>query len=264
MSPTSLIPTDAAPLLAGPALLARPEAAPASKHRPLLDLTRFTGLAKGELPFWLTLGVLAVAGLVLARHLHDRTSLHPTAVFLLVALCCFCVGGFVGFLFGIPQTAAATPPDAGQARPSTNLEQISDWLTKIIIGMGLVELADLEDHLATLGKLVGRATGTPMVVPQLLVVVFAVLGFLASYIWTRIYYDGIQVRADDHLDKLEELAQRTAAVEQRTQQLAVETATAQALALGSNQDNPDAAPTVPTPQPADTAPAAPSPAAPAV
>src|SRR6267142_3576429 len=69
------------------------------------------------------------------------------------------VGGLIGFLFAIPRsrqdqlTVQAQPtstPDADTARQrlsdyaaNTNLEQISDWLTKILVGIGLVQFGDI-------------------------------------------------------------------------------------------------------------------------
>ena len=52
------------------------------------------------------------------------------------------VGGVVGFLFGIPLTSKqrAAAANDSQYEPNTNLEQVSDWLTKIIVGVGLVQL----------------------------------------------------------------------------------------------------------------------------
>src|SRR5689334_2047890 len=57
------------------------------------------------------------------------------------------VGVLLGFLFGIPKTLRRNPdPTAGgplaegDYQPNTNLEEISDWLTKLIVGIGLVEL----------------------------------------------------------------------------------------------------------------------------
>ncbi|MDP9839496.1 hypothetical protein J2T09_004272 [Neorhizobium huautlense] len=61
------------------------------------------------------------------------------------------VGGMLGFLFGIPRVLQKAPetPKAGEPQLSskaeqlfatnTSLEDISDWLTKIIIGIGLVQ-----------------------------------------------------------------------------------------------------------------------------
>jgi hypothetical protein len=56
----------------------------------------------------------------------------------------FLVGGFTGFLFGIPRTITAPGPNPStgvtQFQGNTNLEQVSDWLTKIIVGVGLVQI----------------------------------------------------------------------------------------------------------------------------
>jgi hypothetical protein len=58
------------------------------------------------------------------------------------------IGGLLGFLFGIPralQQASVVVPDptmpliqpaSASDAPNTNLEQISDWLTKILVGVG--------------------------------------------------------------------------------------------------------------------------------
>src|SRR5215831_2761083 len=63
------------------------------------------------------------------------------------------LGALLGFVFGIPRTLQhdiAPSPNPGIAEQdqiayqiNTNLEQISDWLTKIIIGVGLIELGNI-------------------------------------------------------------------------------------------------------------------------
>jgi hypothetical protein len=47
------------------------------------------------------------------------------------------IGGVAGFLFGIPLTSKqrAAGANDSQYEPNTNLEQASDWLTKIIVGL---------------------------------------------------------------------------------------------------------------------------------
>lgn len=64
------------------------------------------------------------------------------------------VGGLIGLLFGIPKLASTD----GSAQPSTavrryvgntNLEGISDWLTKAMIGAGLVEARSVADTMWT-------------------------------------------------------------------------------------------------------------------
>lgn len=71
------------------------------------------------------------------------------------------VGGILGFLFAVPRSrqAQAAAPVAPRVATgdengpphrrlsdyaaNTNLEQISDWLTKILVGAGLVELGEV-------------------------------------------------------------------------------------------------------------------------
>ena len=84
---------------------------------------------------------------------------------------CFTIGSMVGFLFGIPRilqreqpqggtdpatTATRTPPSESEGqhgayslRINTNLEQISDWLTKILVGAGLIQLQTLPKQLTS-------------------------------------------------------------------------------------------------------------------
>jgi hypothetical protein len=58
------------------------------------------------------------------------------------------VGAIFGFIFGIPRTLTSDDgaTDKGlrsRIVPNTNLEQVSDWLTKILIGATLVELKSI-------------------------------------------------------------------------------------------------------------------------
>ena len=54
----------------------------------------------------------------------------------------FTIGALLGFLFGVPRALTGATQEAG-LRSNTNLEQISDWLTKILVGVGLVEIGRL-------------------------------------------------------------------------------------------------------------------------
>lgn len=115
------------------------------------------------------------------------------------------VGGLVGFLFGIPRrlqqehtnatTAAARPGDEDDSGRSlysanTNLEQISDWLTKILVGVGLTQIGQIGTLLSDIGNvaasgLEGFAAAKPFFVAT--IVHFTVCGFLLGYLWTRLY-----------------------------------------------------------------------------
>src|SRR6202043_965823 len=64
---------------------------------------------------------------------------------LVIAGSAYFTGGIVGFLFGIPRTVQGSAPSekASQYKTNTNLEQVSDWLTKIIVGIGLVQIGHI-------------------------------------------------------------------------------------------------------------------------
>ena len=136
-----------------------------------------------------------------------------TSVGLIVAAASLTLGGLLGFIFGIPrflQEGRETGPDQDTPEGprnnrhapyagNTSLEQISDWLTKILIGVGLTQLANIPGALADLGDSVavglGGFPGASVFVPGL--VVFAILdGFFLGYLWTRLYLPSLFAESD--------------------------------------------------------------------
>ena len=100
------------------------------------------------------------------------------AAVVLWCVACLSVGGLLGFLFGIPRAmtsgeeAAAgkdePAPSTAQGkrsflRANTNLEEVSDWLTKIIVGLSLVHLKDIEARLHAVSKLAAASIVQPQV-----------------------------------------------------------------------------------------------------
>ena len=113
------------------------------------------------------------------------------------------LGGIVGFLFGIPRL---TPPgwkpndnvSAEIATPSpsyqenTNLEQISDWLTKIIVGVALTQVVLIQGYLQTFAEAVKPALGnfdSSGMFGIAILVYFSIDGFLIGYLWTRLFME---------------------------------------------------------------------------
>ena len=139
--------------------------------------------------------------------------LSTATVGLAIVVASLAIGGLIGFVFGIPRLlqAESTPPGPGaQGEPehpgrrapyagNTSLEQISDWLTKIIVGVGLTQLANVPAALASLGQTLAGGLGN---LPGAAVfgaglVVYAVLdGFFLSYFWTRLYLPSLFVESD--------------------------------------------------------------------
>jgi len=115
------------------------------------------------------------------------------AVGLMTGAAAFAVGALAGFLFGIPralaQQPAADPPvnNGSQYGPNTNLEQISDWLTKILVGVGLVQIGQIGAAIDKLAEGPAESLGTHgHSVAIMLLVSFFILGFLTSYLYTRL------------------------------------------------------------------------------
>jgi hypothetical protein len=76
----------------------------------------------------------------------------------LAALAALVSGGLLGFLFGIPRSQHNNP-SAGRYAVNTNLEQVSDWLTKILIGAVLIQLGSVGSGAVRLFDVVGSALG---------------------------------------------------------------------------------------------------------
>jgi hypothetical protein len=133
------------------------------------------------------------------------------------ALGCLAVGALAGFVFGIPRVQQDVPvvqpgADAAQAPvepitrrkykllANTNLEQISDWLTKILVGVGLVEAKQIPGYLGRLARFVGPAIRPAdergNVFTLAVTLHFAVWGFICAYLMTRVYLTGAFFRAE--------------------------------------------------------------------
>jgi hypothetical protein len=153
----------------------------------------------------LALAIPAFASIVV--YSIDQESWSVLAMSLLVGACAFAVGGLLGFLFGIPQytpSTAGANDEAGRYAPNTNLTQVSDWLTKIIIGLGLVQFGKLLDAIGDVGdalapSLGGEPSGRSFAIA--VVVGYAVIGFLVGYLYTRLRLQASFRRADRTLEQ---------------------------------------------------------------
>ncbi|MFI6153955.1 hypothetical protein ACIBCA_14805 [Kitasatospora sp. NPDC051170] len=113
------------------------------------------------------------------------------------------LGGALGFLFGVPRVRGGSDEPHGSYAPNTNLEQVSDWLTKVLLGVGLTQLGSLGERLHQLGTALAPALGggAPAVpFAAALVLYFVVLGFLAGWLVTRLALPRALTDADEALD----------------------------------------------------------------
>jgi hypothetical protein len=129
----------------------------------------------------------------------------------IVAAGAFAVGTFFGFLFGIPKTlqdqsGTATSDSGPLQATNTNLEQISDWLTKILVGVGLTQLYSLRGQLKALGSYFAVASSPALTLSMLLN--FSIAGFLSGYLLTRLFLTGAFVAVERSLRELTSRAQK--------------------------------------------------------
>jgi hypothetical protein len=140
---------------------------------------------------------------------------------LLWSLAWFAIGFLLGFLFGIPKAVQRDAGNAGvtktapgtssasdgptaaapyQLRVNTNLEEISDWLTKILVGATLTQLVKIPGLAAGAASYIARGLSEPQNSAQAfaaaIVLFFPTIGFFAGYVLTRMFFSGAFVRSD--------------------------------------------------------------------
>ncbi|MEV7773121.1 hypothetical protein [Kitasatospora sp. NPDC086791] len=154
---------------------------------------------------WGAAGVLAgtgLTGLLLFALGRDRTW-QALGGGLVVAGASAVLGGGLGFLFGVPRVRGGSDAPQGSYVPNTNLEQVSDWLTKVLLGVGLTQLGSLGERLHGLGTALAPVLGGgEAAVPfaAALVLYFLVFGFLTGWLVTRLALPQVLNDADRALD----------------------------------------------------------------
>lgn len=149
----------------------------------------------GNPTFYLTLLVLvAIVGVAFIA------TQGSAAVAVAAGIASFMVGGTFGFIFGIPRYATSASEreiQSAQAgvvkyKANTNLEQISDWLTKILVGLGLTQFPAIASFFSSVSAALGEAllgsTGTTASVTAAALIVLTIIpGFIFFYLWSRVY-----------------------------------------------------------------------------
>jgi hypothetical protein len=111
------------------------------------------------------------------------------AVGLLVGLAAVAVGVLLGVVFGIPRRVENSPVAAQRVyEGNTNLEQVSDWIVKIIVALSLIELGNLATWFTRLSRSLGTALGQQpgsTAAAAGMLAYFTSVGFLAGYLWAR-------------------------------------------------------------------------------
>lgn len=168
---------------------------------------------------------------------------NATGAIMLWVMSSSAVGAMLGFLFGIPKsgivakssanvasenpgknsssaselTGLAAPPGSSTSgsqytRPNTNLEEVSDWLTKIIVGLTLVNFESIKGEVQKIclnaaATLHEHPSAADISTASALVVGFSLLGFLTMYLYMRLFLQGMIAESDRKLDYQKAVAQ---------------------------------------------------------
>jgi len=157
----------------------------------------------------MTLGVVAIL-------LEASTYPNPYRVIgagLLIACAAGGAGASIGFLFGMPQAVKGNQQDNNEANSgnnagksglvlNTHLQEVADWLTKLLLGVGLAQLANLRSALDSLGTYLNQSTGLERGVAIAIVIYFIAMGFLLGYLWAELYLSTQVARVKQLLESL--------------------------------------------------------------
>lgn len=134
----------------------------------------------------------------------------------LIYLSAASVGALLGFVFAVPRVIARENSGAADGAGSklldtnTNLEKISDWLTTMLVGVGLSQLTNLGDimfkfrvFLAETATVfdVGNATSAGMLptIGPFILALGAASGFLFMYLQTRLVLVHVFMKSEQSL-----------------------------------------------------------------
>lgn len=168
----------------------------------------------GSIIVAMAIGVLMIGFISGYMQLGNQTFINTFGCGILIAGASFSAGGFLGFIFGIP--SILQNPSA-RLKYNDNLVQISDWLTKIIVGVGLTQLYKIPGYIKKIGvqfriNFGGGDWATNVAVS--IICYFFLLGFLMMYFWTKTDYSTIMKEMDDDLN--EQLANTQLQLENET------------------------------------------------
>lgn len=152
-----------------------------------------------------------------SRFLSTGDAIRILGVGILVAGASLSCGFLLGFIFGIPRVGdekqlekrdskpddPPSPTNPSHVTSNSNLVEISDWLTKIMVGVGLVELNSIPHKLGKLSYYVGLGLrpaqcgqqgscsdliNSAQVAGLAIVLFYFSVGFLGAYVWARLYF----------------------------------------------------------------------------
>lgn len=153
---------------------------------------------------------------------------------ILTVLGAFYLGGSaIGFIFAIPKSVQAPKTQSkdsdkdGPYNDNTNLEEISDWLTKIIVGISLTQFNKLQDELHSAATNIAAAIKSGhqgagnqdyYVFSYAIIVFYVIAGMIIGYMWARIDFPKILTQNKKDINKIQQLQQENAVLSAEVQQ----------------------------------------------
>ena len=135
------------------------------------------------------------------------------------------VGSLIGFLFGVPRSRTVDSRTKGESElrgidsasgepvrttsgrgtePNTNLEQVSDWLTKIIVGVGLTHFPAIADFFRDIGTKWRDAFGGSSageIIAISVCVHYLLMGFFQGFLLSSLWLPGAMQRSRQQPDQ---------------------------------------------------------------
>ena len=121
-------------------------------------------------------------------------------------------GSLVGFLFGVPRyrrldrdaEKSISTNEEYTTAPNTNLEQISDWLTKIIVGVTLTQIPQIGNFFVNIGSAWGTAFGespSGEIIAISITIHYLIMGFFQGFLLSSLWLPGALERAQKVREK---------------------------------------------------------------
>lgn len=153
------------------------------------------------LVLWLIVGLV---GIILQGAIARATAF-------LMAIAAIACGAILGFLFGIPRgdiarranektpANSSTEVEESDNSPSkTNLEEIADWLTKVLLGAGLTQIGQIPTALEAMASRVsGEANSNTVPIVISIWLYCGILGFFLGYLITRLFLTRALIDAEE-------------------------------------------------------------------
>jgi len=144
------------------------------------------------------------------------------------------IGGLFGFLFGMPKNShheehkkptnnkkedTLNSIDKEKYQENTNLQEISDWMTKIIVGVGLTQFRSIyhEYSVITLTISSENKIGSHTIV-CMVTIYFYILGFFAAYLWAKLDYNDI-INSKLINNKINSISNRTDEIDKKADEI---------------------------------------------